>query len=83
MVKRFQLRDLFRDPQADPNQILAVQREVSELESRIEERSLIFQLELRKILTPDQIRILPPGYGPGGFPGPGMMPGGGRWMRSE
>ncbi len=85
MIKRFQLRDMIRDPQADPNQVLAIQREVSDLESKVEERTVIFQLDLRKVLTPDQIRLLPPG--PVGFPGlgpgRGMMPGGGRWMRSE
>ncbi len=82
-AKRFHLRDLLRDPQADPNRVLAVQREVSDLESRIEERTVIFQLELRKVLTPEQIQMLPPGYGGGGFPGPGMMRGGGRGMRYE
>ena len=42
LVKRFDLRDLLRDPQADANAILAKQREVSELESKIQERARSF-----------------------------------------
>jgi len=74
VVKRFDLRDLMRNPQADANTILAKQREVSELESKIQERAILFQLDVRKLLTPEQIRLLPPG---GGMLGP-MMPGRGR-----
>ncbi len=78
VVKRFDLRDmLFRNKQPDPNQILAKQREISELEAKIEERAVLHQLEVRKILTPEQIQLLPPFFGTGGFrgPGPGMMRG--------
>ena len=76
LVKRFDLRDLLRDPQADANAILAKQREVSELESKIQERGVLFQIEVRKVLTPEQIQLLPPGGG--GMLGPPMMPGRGR-----
>lgn len=75
MVKRFRLRDLLLDPQADPNQILSVQRELSELEGRLQERIMVFHLEVRKVLTPDQIKLLPPGFGPEPFPRRGIMPG--------
>jgi Spy/CpxP family protein refolding chaperone len=77
VIKRFDLRDLLRDPQSDPNQVLAKQREISDLESKIQERAVLHQLEMRKVLTPEQIKLLPPGVGFGGFRGQGMMRGGG------
>jgi Spy/CpxP family protein refolding chaperone len=77
VVKRFDLRDLLSDPQSDPNQVLAKQREISDLESKIQERTVLSQLEMRKVLTPEQIKLLPPGFGFGGFRGQGMMRGGG------
>jgi Spy/CpxP family protein refolding chaperone len=77
VVKRFDLRDLLSDPQSDPGRVLAKQREVSDLESKIQERTVLSQLEMRKVLTPEQIRLLPPGFGFGGFQGRGMMRGGG------
>jgi Spy/CpxP family protein refolding chaperone len=83
VVKRFDLRDLLQNPQADANQVLAKQREVSDLESKIQERAVLYQLEMRKVLTPDQIKLLPPGFGFGGFRGPQMMPGRGRGMGRE
>ena len=83
VVKRFDLRDLLRNPQSDPNQVLAKQREISGLESKIQERAVLYQLEIRKVLTPEQIKLLPPGFGFGGFRGPGMMPGRGRAMGRE
>jgi len=33
---------------------------ISELESRIQERALLGQLEMRKVLTPEQVKLLPP-----------------------
>jgi len=77
VVKRFDLRDLLSDPQSDPNRVLAKQREISDLESKIQERGVLHQLEMRKVLTPEQIKILPPWFGTGGFRGHRMMPGGG------
>lgn len=76
MIKRFVLRDLLGNPQSDASAALAKQREISELESKIQERALLYHLEVRKILTPEQIRMLPPGlfgmYGPLMMPGRGM-----------
>ena len=77
VIKRFDLRDLLRDPQSDANQVLAKQREISDLESKIQERVVLHQLEMRKVLTPEQIKLLPPEFGFGGFRGHRMMPGGG------
>ncbi len=84
IIKRFDLQDLLRQPQADVNQVLTKQREVSELESRIQERMVIYQLEMRKVLTPEQIKLLPPDMGPRGFGRQrGMMRGPGWGMKSE
>jgi len=69
LLKRLVLRDMLQDPGADENQILARQREISELESRIQERALLGQLEMRKVLTPEQVKLLPPWFGPGGSHG--------------
>ena len=77
VIKRFDLRDLLRDPQSDPNQVMAKQREISDLESKIQERAVLHHLEMRKVLTPEQIKLLPPWLGTGGFRGHRMMPGGG------
>jgi Spy/CpxP family protein refolding chaperone len=81
VIKRFDLRDLLRNPKADPNTILAKQREVSELESKIQERAILYQIEMRKVLTPEQIQLLPPGLG--GMLEPSMGPGRGRGMGRE
>ncbi len=69
VIKRFDLRDMLRDPQSDSNAILAKQREISQLESKIQERALLYHIEMRKVLTPEQIKLLPPPgwemHGPG------------------
>jgi Spy/CpxP family protein refolding chaperone len=84
VIKRFDLQDLLRQPQANPNQVLSKQREVSELESKIQERMVLYQLEMRKVLTPEQLNLLPPGIG---YPGYGrhrmMMRGFGQGMKAE
>lgn len=81
IVKRFDLRDLLRNPQSDPQVILDKQKEISDLEAKIQERGLIMQIEMRKVLTPEQIKLLPPHWG--GMPGPPWMPGRGRGMGRE
>jgi Spy/CpxP family protein refolding chaperone len=83
MVKRFALRDLLQNLQADTNQILAKQREISELEAKIQERSLLHLLEMRKVLTPEQIKLLPPSFGPGGLPMQRTRQGWGQGMGRE
>jgi len=80
-IKRLDLQDLMRQPQADPNQILNRQREVSDLESKIQERMVLFQLGIRKVLTPEQIKLLPPGWGFSGFGRGRMMHGPGHGSR--
>ena len=81
LVKRFDLRDLLRNPQSDSQAILNKQREISDLEAKIQERGILLQIELRKVLTPEQIKLLPP-HGGGMYGTPGM-PGRGRGMGRE
>ena len=81
LIKRFDLRDLLRNPDSEPQTILNKQREISDLESKIQERGILLQIELRKVLTPEQIKLLPPHAG--GMYGPFMMPGRGRGMGRE
>ena len=81
IVKRFDLRDLLRNPQAAPQAILGKQREISDLEAKIQERGLLLHIEMRKVLTPEQIKLLPPHWG--GMPGSPGMPGRGRGMGRE
>jgi Spy/CpxP family protein refolding chaperone len=83
VIKRFDLKDLLANLQADPNQVLAKQREISGLESKLQERTVLYQLETRKVLTPEQIELLPPGLFWRGFHGQRMMPGQGRGIRRE
>lgn len=75
VVKRMNLQDLLRQPHPDPNRVLDMQREVSELESKIQERMVSYQFEFRKTLTAEQISLLPPAFGPPGFGGHRMRRG--------
>ncbi len=72
IIKRFDLRDLLRNPQADTSQILAKQREISQLEAKIQERTILYHLEIRQVLTPEQQKLLPPEFFPHMPPGHGM-----------
>ena len=62
IIKRFDLRDLMRNPQAETAQILAKQREISQLEAKIQERTILYQLEIRGVLTAEQQKLLPPEF---------------------
>jgi Spy/CpxP family protein refolding chaperone len=83
LIKRFDLGDLWRNPQVDPDQVLAKQREISELESKIQERAVLYQFGIRKVLTPDQIQLLAPIFGFDGFRARRRIPGWGRGMGRE
>ena len=83
VIKRMDLQDLLRQPKVDPEQVLGKQREVSALESKIQERMILYQLDIRKVLTPEQIRRLP---SPADCPGPGrhrMMRGPGHFRERD
>jgi Spy/CpxP family protein refolding chaperone len=59
--KRLELRGLWVDPKADPEKIKAKQREVFELQSRIQDKALEHKLATRELLPEEGI-----GQGPWG-----------------
>ena len=85
--KRLDLRSLWIDPKADPQKIKARQREVFELQRRIQEKAMEHKLAIRELLPEEGIGRGPwgsgMGYGPhhgrGHMwgPGPGRGYGGG------
>jgi len=83
VIKRLDLNDLLADPESDPRRVLAKQTEISDLESKIGERMVIYRLEMRQILTPEQVKLLPEGIFFRGFHGRRMMPGQGQGMGRE
>jgi Spy/CpxP family protein refolding chaperone len=80
-AKGQELRTLWSTQNADPAAIKAKQDEISDLRSELQEKATNLRLEIRKILTPEQLAQLPAagrGFGPGMGFGP-MMGRGGRW----
>jgi len=87
-TKRTELRNLWLSSNADPAAITATQKEIFDLQPKLQEKTTNLGLEIRKVLTPEQLAQLPAfsqgaGFGPGaglglrGF-GPPMGPMG-RW----
>lgn len=71
-AKSIELRDLWANPEASEEEILAKSAEVRDLKDQLYEISLKHRLEIRKLLTPEQIRMWGAGprmgFGPwGGF----------------
>ena len=84
LSKRTELRSLWSNPNSDPAAITAKQKEIWDLQSKLQEKAASLGLEIRKVLTPEQIAQLPafgpgPGFGPGRGFGPPMMGPRGRW----
>ncbi len=55
MTKRLELRSLWADPKANPDSIRAKEKELRDLQNQLRDKALENRLELRKILTPEQI----------------------------
>ncbi len=86
-----ELRNLWQSPNPDQAAIAAKQKEIFNLQAQLQEKATNLGLEIRKLLTPEQLAQLPafsqgagfgpgPGFGPRsmGF-GPPMMGPRGRW----
>lgn len=78
-----ELRSLWASPNPDQAAIAAKQKEIFSLQSQLQEKATSLGLEIRKILTPEQLAKLPGfakvrGFGPGMGFGP-MMGRRGRW----
>jgi Spy/CpxP family protein refolding chaperone len=56
---RFELRHLIRDPNVQPKTLLDLQKRMSELQARLDHLSLSYQIEVRTILTKEQLEQLP------------------------
>jgi Spy/CpxP family protein refolding chaperone len=81
-TKGTELRSLWSTQNADPAAIKAKQNEISNLRSQLQEKGTNLGLEIRKVLTPEQLAQMPAfsqgagvgpgaGFGPRGF-GPPM-----------
>jgi len=76
-TKETELRNLWQSPNPDQATIAAKQKEMFNLRSQMQEKGTSLGLEIRKVLTPEQLAQLPAfnqgaGFGPGGGFGPGM-----------
>jgi len=90
-TKGTELRNLWQSPNPDQAAISAKQKEMNDLRSQLQGKATNLGLEIRKVLTPEQLAQLPafnqsgrfgprPGFGPRGFgPRMGMMGPMGRW----
>lgn len=86
-AKRNEMRLLWAETNPDGAQILAKQKELGELQNQMREKATQLMLDVRKVLTPEQLTkftVLGAGMGgrhgfcpfQGGGPGPGPGPGG-------
>lgn len=78
--KKNELRSLYTNPGADDAAILAKQKEVNALRTKLQDKMVQFKLDQRKILTPEQLKQLNEsgrgfGFGRRGFSGKGFGPG--------
>jgi len=58
LTKRLELRSLWTDPKADPQAILAKEREFRDIKNRMKDKIIQYKLEGRGFLTPEQIEKL-------------------------
>jgi Spy/CpxP family protein refolding chaperone len=71
-TKRTELRNLRSDPKTDPAVITAKQKEILDLQSKLQEKAGNLGLDIRKVLTPEQLAQLP-AFGRGAGVGPRGM----------
>jgi len=74
-TKGTELRSLWSSPNPDPAAVTAKQKEIRDLQSKLQEEATGLGLEIRKVLTPEQLAELPAFNRGAGFgPGPGFGP---------
>ena len=76
-TKRTELRNLWLSQSPDQAAVTAKQKEIFDLQSKLQEKATNLGLEIRKVLTPEQLAQLPAfsqgeGFGPGAGFGPSM-----------
>jgi len=59
--RQLELDSLLLEPNPDSQKVVTLQKEISELQTQFNDKRINYQLESRKILTPEQIAQLPPG----------------------
>jgi len=69
--KVMEFRALLTQPSTDAGKIKAKQKEIFALQQKLQEKSVAYHLDARKILTAEQISMLPPGCGLGFLAGAG------------
>jgi len=77
-VKRIELNQLLAQLHPNPEEVIAKQKELSHLQSQLQQKCVSDQLEMRKILTEEQLSQIPYGYGFNANPFSNYSPG---WMR--
>jgi Spy/CpxP family protein refolding chaperone len=56
MIRHLELQGLIRDPNTSVEAIREKSRELGDLQSEIREKMMDYQIEIRSVLTPDQMR---------------------------
>jgi YesN/AraC family two-component response regulator len=72
MSSRFELRHLIRDPNVQSKLLFDRQKKISELQARLDDLSLSYQIKARSIFTKEQLEQLPPDFSMGMELGSGM-----------
>jgi len=86
VTKKLELKSLWTDPKSDSKAILDKERELRDLRSQLKDKAVLMRLEVRKLLTPEQIQNWRPGRGRcgcHGMAGRGHRMGGGHEMGPE
>jgi len=73
LTKRLEVQFLWTNPKADPNEIMEKERELRDLQNEMGEKMLGHQLDVRKLLTSEQISLYGPELGLGPVFGRGPM----------
>ena len=74
-TKGTELRSLWSSPSPDAAEVTAKQKEILNLQAQLQEKGTNLGLEIRKVLTPEQLAELPAfSQGAGFGPGPGFGP---------
>ena len=61
-IKRLEVQKLFTDPKTDDATLLAKEKELNGLKTKLMDRKAEMKVEWRKILTPEQIQMLGRGH---------------------
>jgi Spy/CpxP family protein refolding chaperone len=59
--KQLEIDSIFLDASPDPSRLAELQKEISKLQAQLDEKRLSYQLNARKILTAEQLTLVPSG----------------------